>query len=290
MKIEVIEGIGAETASAPLRAGVTRVRHRRAGGSTVSSGARLSRETGRYRATAGVVYDIDLMRIRGAGAEYSAPARGGLLFGSEVELAQRSPARLRTAGPPKNECRIPAAARRVPSEKTEVWIAGVGTSAPAITYSTGVAIWLVRACCPVVGPAPRRLPRGLRAARSTLRGRHRDRGRPPGSQVPIDALPRDDGRRTPASRRGLSLPFPPHAGGGNMDDAAPHGRVRRCGCRCWCAARALSVRRSARLRRATARCAVAALECADAGVARASTLERRTHPSTALQCATAWVR
>jgi predicted flap endonuclease-1-like 5' DNA nuclease len=94
VKIEVIEGIGTAHASALRQAGVTHVRHLLQRASTASGREALARESGLTTdQLLGWLNHIDLMRIRGVGAEYSdlLEAAG---VDSPVELAQRSPAQL----------------------------------------------------------------------------------------------------------------------------------------------------------------------------------------------------
>ena len=94
MRIEVIEGIGPAHASALQQAGVTHVRHLLQRAASASGRSALASETGLSPALLMEwLNHIDLMRIRGVGAEYSdlLEAAG---VDSPVELAQRSPARL----------------------------------------------------------------------------------------------------------------------------------------------------------------------------------------------------
>ena len=72
MRIEVIEGIGTAHASALSRAGVTHVRHLIQRAATAGGRETLARETG-LSTTQLLEWlnHIDLMRIRGVGAEYS---------------------------------------------------------------------------------------------------------------------------------------------------------------------------------------------------------------------------
>ena len=103
MRIEVIEGIGPAHASALSHAGVTHVRHLIQRAATAGGRETLARETG-LSATQLLEWlnHIDLMRIRGVGAEYSdlLEAAG---VDSPVELAQHSPARPRDAAG-ANQC------------------------------------------------------------------------------------------------------------------------------------------------------------------------------------------
>jgi predicted flap endonuclease-1-like 5' DNA nuclease len=115
VRIDVIEGIGAAHAAALSRAGVTHVRHLLQRAATAGGRETLARETG--LSTAQLLEwlnHIDLMRIRGVGAEYSdlLEAAG---VGSPVELARHSPARLATLLAQTNAQQ--PLVRRVPSEK-----------------------------------------------------------------------------------------------------------------------------------------------------------------------------
>ncbi|MDX6540814.1 MAG: hypothetical protein QOI71_2424, partial [Gaiellales bacterium] len=72
MKIEVIEGIGPAHASALSHAGVTHVRHLLQRAASAGGREALARETGLSTALLlEWLNHIDLMRIRGVGAEYS---------------------------------------------------------------------------------------------------------------------------------------------------------------------------------------------------------------------------
>ena len=123
MRIDAIEGIGEAHASALSRAGVTHVRHMLQRAANASGREELARETG--LSTAQLVEwlnHIDLMRIRGVGAEYSdlLEAAG---VDSPVELAQHSPARLLA----QTNSQHPLV-RRVPSEKVLAgWISEART-------------------------------------------------------------------------------------------------------------------------------------------------------------------
>ena len=91
VKLDVIEGIGSKHTSALSRAGVTHVRHLLQRGATPSGREALARETGLSSSQLlEWVNHIDLMRIRGVGAEYS-----DLLEAAGVD----SPDRARTAQP-----------------------------------------------------------------------------------------------------------------------------------------------------------------------------------------------
>ena len=133
MKIDVIEGIGMQHTSALSRAGVTHVRHLLQRAATADGREALSRETGLGTALLlEWVNHIDLMRIRGVGAEYSdlLEAAG---VDSPVELAQRSPARLATLLAETN-AQHPLV-RRVPSEKVLAgWISEARTLPRLISY------------------------------------------------------------------------------------------------------------------------------------------------------------
>ena len=126
LRIDAIEGIGEGHASALSGAGVTHVRHLLQRAATASGREELARETG--LSTAQLVEwlnHIDLMRIRGVGAEYSdlLEAAG---VDSPVELAQHSPARLATLLAQTN-AQHPLV-RRVPSEKVLAgWISEAQT-------------------------------------------------------------------------------------------------------------------------------------------------------------------
>ena len=133
MKIDVIEGIGAKHTFALSSAGVTHVRHLLQRAATPGGREALSRETGLSPALLlEWVNHIDLMRIRGVGAEYSdlLEAAG---VDSPVELAQRSPALLATLLAETN-AQHPLV-RRVPSEKVLAgWISEARTLPRLITY------------------------------------------------------------------------------------------------------------------------------------------------------------
>lgn len=133
MRIEVIEGIGAAEATALSRAGVTHVRHLLARGATPRGRDELARETGLSAARLlEWVNHIDLMRIRGVGAEYSDLLEAAGVE-SPVELAQRSPARLATLLAETNAHH--PLVRRVPSEKVLAgWISEARTLPRLITY------------------------------------------------------------------------------------------------------------------------------------------------------------
>jgi predicted flap endonuclease-1-like 5' DNA nuclease len=126
VKIEVIEGIGATHASALSRAGVTHVRHLLQRAATANGRAALAHETGLSEAQLlEWLNHIDLMRIRGVGAEYSdlLEAAG---VDSPVELARHSPARLATLLAQTNAEQ--PLVRRVPSEKVLAgWISEART-------------------------------------------------------------------------------------------------------------------------------------------------------------------
>jgi predicted flap endonuclease-1-like 5' DNA nuclease len=132
VKIEGIEGIGAAHASKLSRAGVTHVRHLLQRAAGASGREALARETG--LSTAQLVEwlnHIDLMRIRGVGAEYSdlLEAAG---VDSPVELAQQTPARLATLLAETNAQQ--PLVRRVPSEKVLAgWISEARTLPRLIT-------------------------------------------------------------------------------------------------------------------------------------------------------------
>lgn len=126
MRIEVIEVIGEAHASALSHAGVTHVRHLLQRASSAAGREALARETGLDTALLlEWLNHIDLMRIRGVGAEYSdlLEAAG---VDSPVELAQRSPARLATLLAETNAVR--PLVRRVPSERVLAgWISDART-------------------------------------------------------------------------------------------------------------------------------------------------------------------
>jgi predicted flap endonuclease-1-like 5' DNA nuclease len=126
VKIEVIEGIGEAHGAALSRAGVTHVRHLLRRASSAAGREELAGETGLSTALLlEWLNHIDLMRIRGVGAEYSdlLEAAG---VASPVELAQRSPARLAALLAETNE-RLPLV-RRVPSERVLAsWISDART-------------------------------------------------------------------------------------------------------------------------------------------------------------------
>ena len=133
MRIEVIEGIGTADVSALSRAGVTHVRHMLQRAATPSGREALARETG---LSTGQLLEwvnhIDLMRIRGVGAEYSdlLEAAG---VDSPVELAQRSPARLALLLAETNAQQ--PLVRRVPSEKVLAgWISEARTLPRLISH------------------------------------------------------------------------------------------------------------------------------------------------------------
>ena len=133
VRIEVIEGIGPAHASALSRAGVTHVRHLIQRAATAGGRETLARETG-LSTTQLLEWlnHIDLMRIRGVGAEYSdlLEAAG---VDSPVELAQRSPARLATLLAQTNAER--PLVRRVPSEKVlAAWISEARTLPRLVTH------------------------------------------------------------------------------------------------------------------------------------------------------------
>ena len=133
MKLEIIEGIGTKHTSALSRAGVTHVRHLLQRGASPRGREALARETG--LSTAQLlewVNHIDLMRIRGVGAEYSdlLEAAG---VDSPTELAQRSPSRLAVLLAETN-AQHPLV-RRVPSEKVLAgWISDARTLPRLITH------------------------------------------------------------------------------------------------------------------------------------------------------------
>jgi predicted flap endonuclease-1-like 5' DNA nuclease len=126
VRIEVIEGIGEAHASALARAGVTHVRHLLQRAASAAGREALARETA-LDTTLLLEWlnHIDLMRIRGVGAEYSdlLEAAG---VDSPVELAQRSPARLAALLAETNAVR--PLVRRVPSERVLAgWISDART-------------------------------------------------------------------------------------------------------------------------------------------------------------------
>jgi hypothetical protein len=133
VRIDVIEGIGSDHATALSRAGVTHVRHLLQRATSASGREELARATGLSAALLlEWVNHIDLMRIRGVGAEYSdlLEAAG---VDSPVELAQRSPARLATLLAETN-AEHPLV-RRVPSEKVLAgWISEARTLPRLISY------------------------------------------------------------------------------------------------------------------------------------------------------------
>ena len=133
MRIDVIEGIGTDHATALSRAGVTHVRHLLQRATSAGGREELARATGLSAALLlEWVNHIDLMRIRGVGAEYSdlLEAAG---VDSPVELAQRSPARLATLLAETN-AEHPLV-RRVPSEKVLAgWISEARTLPRLISY------------------------------------------------------------------------------------------------------------------------------------------------------------
>ena len=126
MKIEVIEGIGTAHVSALRQAGVTHVRHLLQRASTASGRDALARESGLTTAQLLEWFNhIDLMRIRGVGAEYSdlLEAAG---VDSPVELARRSPAQLAAVLAATNASH--PLVRRVPSERVLAgWISEART-------------------------------------------------------------------------------------------------------------------------------------------------------------------
>jgi predicted flap endonuclease-1-like 5' DNA nuclease len=133
VKIDIIEGIGASHTAVLSRAGVTHVRHLLQRAATRDEREALARETGLSTVLLlEWVNHIDLMRIRGVGAEYSdlLEAAG---VDSPVELAQRSPARLAELLAETN-AQHPLV-RRVPSEKVLAgWISEARTLPRLITY------------------------------------------------------------------------------------------------------------------------------------------------------------
>jgi predicted flap endonuclease-1-like 5' DNA nuclease len=133
VRIDIIEGIGASHNAALSRAGVTHVRHLLQRAATPDERETLARETG---LATGLLLEwvnhIDLMRIRGVGAEYSdlLEAAG---VDSPVELAQRSPGRL-AALLAETNAQHPLV-RRAPSEKVLAgWISEARTLPRLITY------------------------------------------------------------------------------------------------------------------------------------------------------------
>jgi len=133
VRIEVIEGIGPAHASALSRAGVTHVRHLIQRAATAGGRETLARETG-LSTTQLLEWlsHIDLMRIRGVGAEYSdlLEAAG---VDSPVDLAQHSPAHLATLLAQTN-AEHPLV-RRVPSEKVlAAWISEARTLPRLVTH------------------------------------------------------------------------------------------------------------------------------------------------------------
>jgi predicted flap endonuclease-1-like 5' DNA nuclease len=133
VKLDIIEGIGEHHGSALSRAGVTHVRHLLQRAATASGRETLARETGLSPAQLlEWVNHIDLMRIRGVGAEYSdlLEAAG---VDSPVELAQRHPARLAMLLAETN-AEHPLV-RRVPSEKVLAgWISEARTLPRLISH------------------------------------------------------------------------------------------------------------------------------------------------------------
>ena len=125
MKIDVIEGIGTDHATALSRAGVTHVRHLLQRATSASGRDELARETGLSTALLlEWVNHIDLMRIRGVGAEYSdlLEAAG---VDSPVELAMLLA---------ETNAEHPLV-RRVPSEKVLAgWISEARTLPRLISY------------------------------------------------------------------------------------------------------------------------------------------------------------
>jgi predicted flap endonuclease-1-like 5' DNA nuclease len=132
VKIDVIEGIGAVHAAKLSRAGVTHVRHLLQRAATAGGREQHARETGLSPAQLlEWLNHIDLMRIRGVGAEYSdlLEAAG---VDSPVELAQHSPAHLATLLAQTNADH--PLVRRVPSEKVlAAWISEARTLPRLIT-------------------------------------------------------------------------------------------------------------------------------------------------------------
>jgi predicted flap endonuclease-1-like 5' DNA nuclease len=133
VRIEVIEGIGAANALALSGAGVTHVRHLLQRAATASGRDALARETGLSPdQLLEWLNHIDLMRIRGVGAEYSdlLEAAG---VNSPVELARHSPARLASLLAQTNAQQ--PLVRRVPSEKVLAgWISEARTLPRLITH------------------------------------------------------------------------------------------------------------------------------------------------------------
>jgi predicted flap endonuclease-1-like 5' DNA nuclease len=132
VKIEVIEGIGPAHASALSHAGVTHVRHLLQRAASAGGREALARETGLSTALLlEWLNHIDLMRIRGVGAEYSDLLEAAGVE-SPVELAQRSPARL-AALLVETNAHTPLV-RRVPSERVLAgWISDARTLPPLFT-------------------------------------------------------------------------------------------------------------------------------------------------------------
>jgi predicted flap endonuclease-1-like 5' DNA nuclease len=126
VRIEVIEGIGEAHASALARAGVTHVRHLLQRAASADGREALARETGLDTTLLlGWLNHIDLMRIRGVGAEYSDLLEAAGVE-SPVELAQRSPARLAALLAETNA--VSPLVRRVPSERVLAgWISDART-------------------------------------------------------------------------------------------------------------------------------------------------------------------
>jgi predicted flap endonuclease-1-like 5' DNA nuclease len=133
VKIDIIGGIGSTHATALTRAGVTHVRHLLQRAATPGGRDALARETGLSAAQLlEWVNHVDLMRIRGVGAEYS-DLLESVGVDSPVELAQRSPARL-AALLAETNAEHPLV-RRVPSEKVLAgWISEARTLPRLITY------------------------------------------------------------------------------------------------------------------------------------------------------------
>jgi predicted flap endonuclease-1-like 5' DNA nuclease len=126
VRVEEIEGIGSAHAPVLARAGVTHVRHLLQRAATADGREALAHETGLAEGRLlEWLNHIDLMRIRGVGAEYSdlLEAAG---VDSPVELAQRSPARLAALLAQTNAAH--PLVRRVPSEKVVAgWISEART-------------------------------------------------------------------------------------------------------------------------------------------------------------------
>jgi predicted flap endonuclease-1-like 5' DNA nuclease len=126
VRIGEIEGIGEAHASALSRVGVTHVRHLLQRAATAGGREELARETGLSKAQLMEwLNHIDLMRIRGVGAEYSdlLEAAG---VDSPAELAQHRAAQLATLLAQTN-AQHPLV-RRVPSEKVLAgWISEART-------------------------------------------------------------------------------------------------------------------------------------------------------------------